>query len=167
MSGSEKSRKKTYIITASIAVFLLLGSMLVWLLFARSNTDSSPFPKSVTSSVDFPLYYPNPVPPGYTLDKKSIGGNHNAIFYELSNTAKNLKLTITMQAVPSGFDAAKIVGSSPIPTTITSSGTLYNLSIGGATKYMLVGDKTLLFITSSHVIPIKDVNNIANSLVNH
>jgi len=165
MRGATKLRKKTIVLLCITVVFLLCGSVAAWLVHTNRAANSSPFTKEITSGVDFPLYYPKPLPSGYALNKKSVGGNGEAVFYDLYNSAKKLTITVTLQATPSAFDAAKIIGSASIPTTIMPSGTLYNLSISGMAKYMFTtGDGTLIFITATQTIPEATVNTLARNL---
>ena len=157
-----RERHTRFIIICSTVVMLVLAAVGMWLFFNHTPTPS--LPKKIVSETSFPLYYPTPLPDGYTLNEKSVRTEGDTVYYELRNSTKNIAITVTQQATPASFDAAKLIGSAPIPNTIMPSGTLYNLSIGGASKYMFTtGDGTLLFITSTKTIPTTTVNMIARN----
>jgi hypothetical protein len=142
-----------------VLVTAAIGS---WLIFGRAAVP--PLPKQIISQANFPLYYPSTLPESYTLKADSVGGDSNTTYYALTDSTGKNVITITMQATPATFDASKIIGGNPIPTTITPVGTLYNLSTGGSSKYMLVTGRTLLFITSPKTIDGKIMNTITSSL---
>lgn len=154
-------RRKIIIIVSIVSVLLVGGALGYWLLFGRS---ASPLPKEIVTQATFPVYYPKELPEGYTLKPNSASGDDTTVFYTLVDASGQQAVTVTMQATPPGFDAAKMMGSTPIPTTITPAGTLYDLSIGGSSKYMLTTGETLAFITSSQTIDAKIINAIVNNL---
>lgn len=163
MSSVLKHKK---LVAAVLAVVLIVafgyGAVRLW---DVRHATASPFSKQILSGVAFPLYYPSPLPLGYVLDQKSIGSNGSTAYYQLVNPAKNILITITMQPTPNKFDAAKLTANASIPTTIVPSGTVYNLSIGGSSKYMFTtGDGTLIFITSAKQIPSEDISRLTTSL---
>ncbi len=164
MAEGKKSNKMKLVVMTAVLFFMLLAGVGVWLIVVRNQT-AGPFTKKFTQSVTFPLYYPSELPTNYALDKSSVDGNNTTAHYNLVNSTKKLTITVTLQKTPPGFDAAKIIGSNPIPTSIMPSGTLYNLSIGGNSKYMFTTNSgTLLFITSSKAVPSEDINAITNQL---
>jgi hypothetical protein len=157
-----KRRKKIIILGCVISIVLLAAIIGAKLFIGHS--DAPPLPQQIITQASFPLYYPASLPTGYALKVDSVVGDSNAIYYTLADITGKNDITVTLQATPASFDAAKIVGSNPIPTSITPVGTLYNLSIGGKSKYMLSTGKTLLFITSPKTIDGKTLNTLANSL---
>lgn len=154
-------RRRNIIIVCSVSILLLAGSIGGWLLFGR--TDAPPLPKQVIAQANFPLYFPSTLPTGYTLRANSVGGDDTTVYYTLTDGTDKGAITVTLQSTPTSFDPSQIIGKNPIPTTITPVGTLYNLSTGGSSKYMLTTGKTLIFITSSTMIDGKIINTITNS----
>jgi len=163
MIDGPKSKKKLVLVVIFAVILVLSAGGATWFVISKNSTHS-PFSKKFISSVNFPLHYPDPLPEGYIIDKKSIGENDDTAYYQLVNSNKKVSITITMQPTPNGFDAAKLTASASIPTSIVPSGTVYNLSIGGSSKYMLTTGKTLIFITSTDNTETKTINSIANSL---
>ena len=164
MIGRTWSKKKRMILATAVFISLLIVGSVTWFIANHRDSGSSPFSSGFVHSVDFPLYYPSLLPAGYTLDSNT-GSTTDTAYYNLVNTVKKRTITVTMQATPSDFDAAKIIGSASIPTSIMPSGTLYDLSIGSESKYMFTtGEDTLLFITSSGKIPASDIDTITRNM---
>lgn len=154
-------RRKIIIIVSVVGIVLASGALGYWLFFGRST---SPLPKELVAQAAFPVYYPKELPEGYALKPGSAIGDSTTVYYTLTQANGQNSITVSIQASPPGFDAAKIIGSNPVPTTITPSGTLYNLSIGGITKYMLVADDALLFMTAARPVSTKAISTITQKL---
>jgi len=155
-------RRKNIILICAAVVVLVLGTVGTWFFFGHTNT--TPLPRQLIAQANFPLYYPSALPAGYALKANSASGDNDIVFYTLTDSTGKNDITITMQAALATFDASKEIGSSPIPTTITPAGTLYNLSSGGSSSYMLVTGKTLLYLRSPVTIEGKIMTTITNSL---
>lgn len=80
-----------------ITLIIIVGLAAAGWLFIKDR-DSGPLPKSIRQSVKFPLYYPSPLPVGYSLDKNSIKSANSIIFFNL-NSATNT-INISEQAAP-------------------------------------------------------------------
>lgn len=159
-----RRRRKIIIIVCAISIVLAASAVGYWLLFGRS---ASPLPKELVAQATFPIYYPEKLPEGYTLKPGSATGDSTAVYYTLIDATGKQSITVTTQATPNGFDASKLIGASPIPTTITPNGTLYNLSAGGSTKYMLTTGEAMVFITSPGIVNASVVSSITNSFTRH
>ena len=157
MVRSVKLGKKKALIIGGVVALALLAGVAAWFVIAQKT--NSPLPRDFIESVNFPVYYSSTLPADYMLDKESIASDGVTAHYTVTNPKKKITITVTQQATPSDFDAAKIIGSAPIPTRISTSGTLYNLSIGTSSKYMFTtGGATLIFLTSPGTIPSEDIN---------
>lgn len=157
-----KRQKNILMVVCIIGILLVAGTTYVWLFLGHS--DVSPIPQRIISRVSFPVYYPTTLPTNYTLKTDSAVGTNTTVYYTLADDAGKNAITVTLQATPATFDASKIIGSNPISTSITSTGTLYNLSAGSSSKYMLNTGKTLIFITSPTTIDGTVMNTITNNL---
>jgi len=157
-------KKRRNIILLGCAISIVLLSVAIGAKLLIGHRATPPLPKQLISQASFPIYYPSKLPEGYVLKTGSVGGDSSAVYYTLTNGTDKSAITVTLQATPSKFDASQIIGKNPIPTTITPVGTLYNLSTGGSSKYMLSTGRTLLFITSPTTIEGKSITTITNSL---
>lgn len=68
-----------------------------------SAAPSSTVPDSLRSSVDFPLYYPQYLPEGYTVDASSVSSTQEVVTYNISY-GTNSSLIISQQPLPPTFD---------------------------------------------------------------
>lgn len=156
-----RRRRKIIIIVCAISIVLAASATGYWLLFARP---ASPLPKDMVVQATFPVYYPKELPNGYSIDTKDIVSTDGMLYYTLKTLDDTHNITITLQAVPKGFDPTVAIGDKTVPTTITPNGTLYDFSKGKTTKYMLSTGKTLLYITSASTTETKDIMTIITSL---
>lgn len=150
-------------IVLAICTATILGGLVAWQMVSRPKRY---IPAELSSQVNFTVYEPTNLPNDYSLEQDSISGDPQAIYFTLIHSSGTKELTITIQKAPPEFDAAALTQGNTIPTTVLENGTLYNLSVGDSSKYMLdTGDGTLLFFTSPAKIATKDIHDIANSLV--
>ena len=91
---------KRIILIASVLVVLVAGAGIGMYVYSTSD----PIPKSVSSQVNFPLFYPTALPQQWTLDKSSFDADPNAkiVSYVLNGPSGNLNITI--QSAPKSFD---------------------------------------------------------------
>lgn len=155
-------KRKIIFIAIGVLIVVALGSLAGW--FLLKSTADSPLPQSITSEVNFPLYYPKTLPKGYSLKNESVTGSTKTVYYTLVNGMSEQDITVTIQATPGSFDASKIIGSNPIPTTILPVGTLYNLSTGETSSYMLNTGKSLIFLTSPSILEGSTISSLCESL---
>ena len=101
-----KKRKKLKFILLLLAILILIASSTgTWFYLHRST---SPVPKSIRQSVNFPIYYPDPkkLPAGYNLNQSSFKSiNSDAIAYSVSYS-NNKKLIFSVQKKPSDNELA-------------------------------------------------------------
>jgi hypothetical protein len=132
--------------------------------FMYINQSTSPLDRYV-KQYHFPLYYPSEMPSDYALAESSLRSTNTIFIYNLKSTSKKPTLTITQQALPADFDAAKLT-SKDTPSIVTASGTLYDLSIGDVNKYMLTtGEGTIIFINTAAKINKEIIISLAADLL--
>lgn len=161
-SGRRKSRRALWFWLTGIIILCTLaaGSILVW---RHAHQSKSPL-ASYAQKTNFPLYYPTFIPDGYALADNSVKASPQLVSYTLSAQGKP-SVTVTLQPVPSGFDASAIIGKNPIPTQGIPIGSLYDISTGQQSKYFVTtGNGTLVFINSSGKAKKSFINALAQSL---
>lgn len=83
-------------------LFGVIGVILI-VVIAFSGPSQSPIPKSILSSVSFPVYYPDPgrIPAGYSLDSKHIERiNPGVVILFISRGAEAQYVVISEEANP-------------------------------------------------------------------
>jgi hypothetical protein len=163
ISQPRRNRRKILIISTCIAATIIICAGLGSLLYAHSK--KSPLPKNIVQSANFPIYYPSPVPQGYSYDPDRTTASTGLLIYRLKNNANKAPLTLTLQPVPKGFNVSKVFDPKVTPATSVPVGNEYNLGIGQESKYVIITDDgTLIFITSSTKIPGSTLHSLVNNL---
>jgi hypothetical protein len=84
----------TVIILAVIALIATIGSV-SWLL---RNRESNEIPINISEAVNFPIFFPEPLPDGYKLQKDSVKLQSKNVFFALEN--RNNQIVVSEQAAP-------------------------------------------------------------------
>lgn len=84
---------------ASAGLIVIVATVLIGVSIAHNTKNSSFFPDSVRSSVNFPLYYPSNLPKGYTYDKSGTFVSNKTLFFNIR--AGGRVINIAEQALPS------------------------------------------------------------------
>lgn len=96
---TKPKRKKLYI--ALVLVFIVAVSAGVYYYLTRIQ--NNPIPASVQSAVSLPLYYPEKLPEGFSLDRNSYSVSGGIVSFHAVNQ-QNQKLIFTIQPRPPTFD---------------------------------------------------------------
>lgn len=156
--ATKKSRRIMLAVLAG--VILLAGTSWYW------YSNQSVVDRQLVSEANFTVYAPKAAPAGYRVDDKRTVLRNGVLSYgfvDESSPAKNI--TVTVQAKPSGFDMVKMTGGGSVSSRAVDAGTLYDLSAGGSSQFLLDSGEGLIFITSADSIDNSTVNSLANSLV--
>lgn len=151
--------KKLVLITSGAVIVALIGTGSWWFLGRTHN----PIPSEIRNSVSFPLYYPTAEPRGYALNTTSFRNSGGTIFYDLSGSGGH-SIIVSQQAPPKNFDPKEMFAHNPLPTTISSLGTIYDLSYKNQSRYMLVATNSLVFISSTPKISNAQLKQIIDGL---
>jgi hypothetical protein len=65
-------RRLRTIVLSGLTVAVIAGGLTIWRLSIRPSAIVNPFSASIMASVQFPLYYPTTIPPGFRIDRSSI-----------------------------------------------------------------------------------------------
>lgn len=93
-----RGRKKLYIVLTLI--FIGVGGGVYYYFIRNQN---NPIPPAVQSAVSLPLYYPEKLPEGFSLDSNSYSVSGEIVSFHAINQ-KNQKLIFTIQPRPPTFD---------------------------------------------------------------
>lgn len=130
--------RKRKILMSVLVIALLVGAGI----FYKSQHSNNPFPKSITSTINFPLYYPKVLPENVTVEPGSIQKLANGTVIFVINYAKGKQLTVSEQALPANFQGTIL---SNTETLTTKLGTAYVGVYGDHPVGIIVTKKTLLF----------------------
>jgi hypothetical protein len=139
-----------------LAILACAGTIILLL----ENT--SPLPGSVTKHALFPLYYPSPVPDGYSYMRGSATIENGILFYALGTNNKSNDIRISEQAVPAAPpDLNHIAGFTTMQTLAgnTAIGTSLNKPMA-----IILSNTTLITITGSKSTPSDIVSEVARAM---
>jgi hypothetical protein len=97
------NRRLLIMITGGLVVGFC-GSIAYWRFFIWQPAVVNPFSKSVTASVQFPLYYPTQVPAGYRVDTKSVTQPQQGVVVFNLIGPRGHKIYLSEEARPVTFD---------------------------------------------------------------
>lgn len=156
-----RPRRRQVIITA---VVICAAAVVFFCGYRWHTVDSATVnvPSGITAlTVPFPVYYPSPLPDGYTYEHGSASLQDGILFYKLRNGGKTI--LVSEQALPHGSLAlGSLVGFSPMQTT---NGTAYiGADNNTPTAIVPIGRGTLVSVSGSADVPSDAVDSIAVTL---
>lgn len=157
---SQARRHKLKVVLALCVLVFTLSGVVVFIWLSNKPVLS----RDIIESVDFPVYAPSRPPEGYTVQQQEVKADSDILSYVLREDKSDRNITVTVQPLPAGFDMAQLLDKGSVKSTDLSSGTLYNLSAGGSSQYMLETGDALVFITSPSNIDTSTINSLADSL---
>ena len=155
--------KKTRRIVLATIICLAVVFFVAWRWYdARPVLD-----RSVVAEANFTVYEPKNVPSGYQVNGGEASLKNGILTYTINDKSDlGRDITVTTQAKPSGFDMSAMgKGGSSVSGNITNAGTLYNLSAGGTSQYLLDAGDSLVYITSPGELEPSVVNSLTASFV--
>jgi hypothetical protein len=137
-----------------------LPVLVLVLIFFLAYTSHSMFvkndqtlPHSIVAASAFPVYFPQPLPDGFKVNKLATKQSNDGhlLFYTLTDKTGIKTVSVSLQSIPPGFDPTEHLVSS-IKGVSVSPGTLYDDSSDATTKLIIMPkDRTsLIFITSRY-----------------
>jgi len=141
----------------SIVVLVIIS--VVTLMYVRGSGPLDGY----AAKVSFPVYYPTKLPPGYTLNPKSVSISSDLLFFSVTSAEKKPTLVFTEQSMPANFDIKSMVGKDATALAV-ESGTFYDIGTDKQNKYILATDSTLIFINITDKIDASAVNFMAGSM---
>lgn len=155
-SQASRITPKRIVIGGALVVGIAVGAYLFW-------PSASILDASTIGQAKFPVYAPKTTPEGFTLQKNTTVVTDSTITYSLVSEGNDV-ITVTVQPRPSSLDMRQMTEGGSVKSTILSSGTLYDLSAGGASKHLLDMGDSLVFITSAQSISTSTINELASNL---
>jgi hypothetical protein len=144
-----KSRRRSFSVLAVILVLVAAGGFFYHQHQTKipvSAAPAIPLPASVSSKVNFPIYYPSPTPAGYTYSQGSTTVQSGLVFYKMFNGSKFVFFTeqaspprpVDLSALPNYKQFAVPAGTAALGTNldkpaglVVTKNTLINVSSAG------------------------------------
>lgn len=160
---SKKRRLLKWLVIALLVLGVLVaGGWFGWQKFH----DPSPIPKNIRQSVNFPLYYPKPVPVGFRINKESFSTNGKVVLYSFSYTgsdSKKYSLAITIQPAISGLTTTS--NFNPSDQFTVNIGQAYLAEFEIRDSAAITTPKSTLFLNTNGPIASSDFKNFINNMI--
>jgi hypothetical protein len=146
----------------ALSIFILLaalaaGAMIYW---RQHNIPASQLPPSRYKDLSFPVYFPQKLPDGFTLDKNSIDSQPNVLVYKYTYDNGD-PLFISIQPLDPQLDINSFKPTREIGTSI---GKGYLVEYEDRTTVAIVTPKTLVLLNAPEKIPGVAIEQFAASL---
>jgi hypothetical protein len=144
-----KKRGKRLLLILIVLLLAALGGG-GWWYFSNSSTG---IPKKIVHSVNFPVYYPSPLPAGYSYEKGSAKVSGSLLVYNLQSGS--MRISVTEQAAP-----AHPPSLSDLPN-FKSIDTLAGQAVIGSDRGIPVG----ILISNTTIVNLRTSNEVPNDVL--
>lgn len=124
-----------------------------------SNSGSGRLPKEVIDSFSTSVYFPNPMPAGYSLEENSVRLEKNVLFYELRSGER--AITVSQQPKSTGIDLEDVLGFEKLPLA-TGQAIIGNNE--GSPVVLVSTNETFISISGSSKVSTSEITEAAQSL---
>jgi hypothetical protein len=115
----------------------------------KGTSSSQTIPQSITRQVNFSLYFPAPMPPGYTYMKDTATFQIGQVYYKFASGAK--RVTVMEQPMPAKKPDLGLM----------SGYSLFNSAVGKAAVGDSFGQPAGVVLTPTTVITFHTVGNVS------
>jgi hypothetical protein len=161
--GEAKKTKKSPVLKILTAmVVLVTGASLVYFgYFLKSSTSGNSIPPKIVQQAGFPVYFPSPMPNGYTYMKDTATFQIGQVFYKFANGSK--RVTVNEQPLPEQPPKLDLPGYQQFNATVGKAtvGATY-----GVSSAEVIAGKTLISLNSSGGVTQDELKAAINSLKN-
>jgi len=144
----------------AVGVLLLLGLAAVAISHIRQHPTTAGLPRNDYERLSFPVYFPQPLPAGFTLDRSSISSRPNVLIYKYTYDNGD-PLFVSIQPLDPQLDLNSFKPTREIGTAI---GKGYLVEYEDRTTVAIVTPKTLVLLNAPQNIPSVAIEQFAASL---
>jgi hypothetical protein len=144
-----KNKKRGKMLSVTAGVLLTAAAIFGagWML--KGTSSSQTIPQSITRQVNFSLYFPAPMPPGYTYMKDTATFQIGQVYYKFASGAK--RVTVMEQPMPAKKPDLGLM----------SGYSLFNSAVGKAAVGDSFGQPAGVVLTPTTVITFHTVGNVS------
>jgi len=166
-SKHRPSKKHLFVSGALASLLLFGGGIAYWRLFVWQPAVVNPFNSHISSSMQFPLYYPTQLPAGYRIDTKSVNVPQQGVVVFNMVGPKGSKLYMSEEARPSTFDLGGFYQKfQNLKETSVSDGAVAvgRVNSGQTEVASRANNKTWILSNTTANIPLNQLTNMMKSL---
>lgn len=158
MDKPEKHRKSwlKYVVIL-VAALIIIG--IVWVIFAgRAKSEVPAEVISAKATTSFPLYYPQPLPDGFSSTSNSLNVTDGALMFNVTDRKGNA-VVVTQQPRPQLTE--EVTKTKQFSTPI---GNAFLAQLNGRTVGFIYTEKTLIIVSSTNEVDDDDLVKLLSSL---
>lgn len=173
MSGKKDEKPKTrkkfkrsfkIILGVILAILILIPVSVFALQLSQPSATEKELAK-YQPGINFTLYQPTKLPPGYKLDASKTTNTGGALFLVFSSSENGKpNITLTQQATPSGIGIEALLGLKPPTPSDISIGKLYMVNTEQDNMAIVVTDKSWIITSANKALSASDLSSLASSL---
>jgi hypothetical protein len=161
---SAKGGGSTKLLWAILGFIIIIATVFVTVfVLGKAASDSTKIPAEILQAQDaatYPLYYPEELPKGFSLDTSSVSVGANAALYSYIYD-KNKRLSIGVQERDSSFSTDQFRPTSEFTTHI---GRAYVVDLEERTTAAVIGEKSWVLINAPDKIALTELQAFIDSL---
>jgi hypothetical protein len=144
-SRNKISKKLTIVIAILLAAAAIFGAGYL----LKGSNDSNGIPASITRQVNYDLYFPSPMPPGYIYMKDTATFQIGQVFYKFANGKK--RVTVNEQPMPETKPNLNLLAGY----------TQFQSAVGKAAIGTSVGEPTAVVLTPTTIITMHCIGGVS------
>jgi hypothetical protein len=144
-SKNKISKKLTVVIAILLAAAAIFGAGYL----LKGSNDSNGIPASITRQVNYDLYFPSPMPPGYIYMKDTATFQIGQVFYKFANGKK--RVTVNEQPMPETKPNLNLLAGY----------TQFQSAVGKAAIGTSVGEPTAVVLTPTTIITMHCIGGVS------
>jgi homoaconitase/3-isopropylmalate dehydratase large subunit len=128
----------------------------------KPSKSKAVLPADLAKQASFRLYYPSPLPPGYTYNQTIATFVNGQAYYEISQGAKHI-IVREQSTSASSLDLSSLSSPSDVKTALGKAAVGINT---GQTAALVLAGSTLITVNSNGHVPQADMTTFINNLQN-
>jgi len=150
--------RRVWFSIGGVAVVIAIGTVL---LFSKTSPNP-PLPVTLLARIQYKVYFPDPLPSGYSLDNRSVSYQNGVLFYALKNAETSNNINVSQQQKPQqNLMLSSIVGLNPFKVSL---GTAYVGAQSNTQVGILVTDTTLVNVSGVSDTPASAISGLMKNL---
>ncbi len=162
----ERLLKKKILLISLFFITMTTGLLVVRIY--QNHMSQNIFPANLSSSLTFPLFYPTALPPGFSLDRRSVQQTNGQVVTYSANDKLGHNIVFSIQQRPATFDFdsfySKSLTSTQRFTTANGEAAIGSTALAGKVGSLVSGDAWVLVTSNQSDTSSEVFQNILKSL---
>ena len=155
-----KQAAPAWVLAVMGMLILILCGAAAFLVLQTRTPSIPPKLRAAQKNIEFPLYYPNKLPSGFTLDTSSISTTKDVALYSFTYD-KNKRVSFSIQAKAKNFTTDDF---NPTDDFTSYIGRAYLVDLEDRSSAAVVGDTSWVLINAPDKIPSGQMRELIDAL---